>query len=412
MRRIVSACLLWGVSLLTLAQSDPVVIGNRLSLESHILGETRNLLVYIPGELAGHPHTSARYQVLYLLDGEAHFHSVTGLVNHLSEAGGNSVIPPMIVVGITNTDRTRDMTPTYVREVMGDTTLSRTTGGLDNFLRFLEEELIPFIDEKYPTTSNRTFVGHSLGGLAGVYAMIMRPGLFQHTIAIDPSLWWDDEWIAQQADGILGSPSLAGHSLYLAAANTLPPGMDLPAALEDSTFFTMQVRSIMHFAEQVEQATDRKFHFDWRYFAEDNHLSIPLIATYEGLRYIFDGYQFPWSDYFMPGNSPGPEEMAGAIRKHFRQVSDTFGYEVLPPESTVNLLGYTFLSMRDFDKAEVLFAMNVANHPESANVFDSMGDYYMAKGLTDEGLEYYRKALSLGDNPMTRQKIEQITNEE
>ena len=72
----------------------------------------------------------------------------------------------------------------------------------NNFLDFIEKELIPYIEKNYPATSYKTFVGHSYGGIAVLNALFERPQLFNNYIAIDPSLWWDDQILLRVADSV------------------------------------------------------------------------------------------------------------------------------------------------------------------------------------------------------------------
>ncbi len=65
---------------------------------------------------------------------------------------------------------------------------------------------------------------------------------------------------------------------------------------------------------------------------------------------------------------------------HFRNVSRQMGYTVLPPKSFVNQLGYACMQNKMFDNAFTFFKMNVDNYPQSFNVYDSMGNFYAAKG--------------------------------
>src|SRR5512132_3146340 len=91
------------------------LIGKVESLEAATLKERRHYLVYTPPSYDDTTTAPQRYPVLYLLDGDAHFHSVTGLIQILSTGvNGTYAIPEMIVVAIPNTNRTRDMTPTKV----------------------------------------------------------------------------------------------------------------------------------------------------------------------------------------------------------------------------------------------------------------------------------------------------------
>ena len=99
----------------------------------------------------------------------------------------------MIVIGITNTERTRDFTLTY-DESYNEWGVS---GGADNFLDFLEQELKPYISSNYRTNNYAIIAGHSLSALFTVYALHERPDMFH---AFSPSLWWHDEVIFPKAE--------------------------------------------------------------------------------------------------------------------------------------------------------------------------------------------------------------------
>src|SRR3712207_3662198 len=102
-------------------------------------------------------------------------------------------MPEMIVVGISNTDRTRDLTPTRVARLPDNPNAGfPTSGGADKFLKFIETELIPMVESKYRTQPYRALAGHSLGGLFAVHTLVTKPELFNSYIAVSPSLQWDN----------------------------------------------------------------------------------------------------------------------------------------------------------------------------------------------------------------------------
>ena len=98
--------------------------------------------------------------------------------------------PEMIVVGITNTNRDKDLKPTITNL---DGVVDLNSGGGGNFMNFIENELIPHIDSIYPTAPYRIFSGHSLGGLTVINTLLNNTQLFNAYIAIDPSLWWNNQ---------------------------------------------------------------------------------------------------------------------------------------------------------------------------------------------------------------------------
>src|SRR5829696_3862621 len=120
-------------------------------IRSQAVGEDRTVLVRVPPD---YERTDARYPVVYMLDAHPPQNSMmAGLVEQQAWGG---MMPDVILVGILNTNRTRDMTPTP-----GD---RPGAGGAKNFLQFIEAEVIPFVDKNYRTEPYRILAGHSLAG--------------------------------------------------------------------------------------------------------------------------------------------------------------------------------------------------------------------------------------------------------
>ncbi len=183
---------------LSLAQKsgEPVNIGHVETIRSEILQEDRDVIVYRHPE---YDQSRLSYPVLYVLDADDHFLMAANAVRFL---GVNTLIPKMLVVAIRNTDRWRDLTPPGDKSLKGD---FPTSGGSDNFLRFLKDELIPHIDQTYRTEPYRILSGHSLGGLMTGYAFLNEPELFQAYITIDPSYWWNSRAIPELAAGFFSA---------------------------------------------------------------------------------------------------------------------------------------------------------------------------------------------------------------
>ena len=388
------------------AGNSALIMGRTDSLRSEILDETRNIWVHIPDEATGAIYGQTSYPVLYLLDGTDHFHAVTGMLKNL---GDNNVVPRMVVVGIPNTDRTRDLTPTHVDVMFGDSVFARTSGGGAKFLDFLEKELIPYVESNYPVTGYRTFVGHSFGGLSAVYSLLSRPHLFSNYVAIDPSLWWDDWRMVHWADSLFQKESLKGKALYIGVANTMEEGMEIDRVLSDTAPSSSHIRSILTFINHAESDKNSGLNFGWKYYADDDHGSVPLITEYDAFRFLFPWYRLEGMNVFFQENAGKTvQDLISKLNDHYSVVSEHFGYQVLPPEPEVNSLAYRFMTANQPDMAKALFELNIENYPGSANVYDSMGDYQLSQSDTMEAIDYFKKALELGDNPITREKLDQL----
>lgn len=392
------------------AQPDrAVTIGRIDSLHSAILNEDRNILVHLPSEYVNNPENTQRYPVIYLLDGDAHFPSVAGLVHQLSEINGNTICPEMIIVAIPNTDRTRDLTPTHVEydPPYVDRDFARTSGGGEKFMAFLEKELIPYIDASYPTQPYRMLIGHSLGGLTVINALIHHKDIFNAYISIDPSMWWDHERLLKEAQAALKSASFEGETLYLGIANTMQDGMTIKKVKKDTAANSRHIRSILNLHDHLQKNPQNGLKYQGKYYDGDDHGSVPLITEYDGLRFVFNEYPI----HFKPEDfNDTTEALKNKIVAHYKKITKIFGYNMMPSESMMNSLGYQALGSKQYTKAKSFFAYNVDQYPGSGNVYDSFGDYFNAIGDKPQAIEQFKKALSIKETPETRKKLEALTD--
>lgn len=186
-----------------------VQFGEKYTIHSKLLNENRQYWVYLP---PSYQSSRKKYPVLYLLDGESNFDWASKVAQFF---GDTFETPEMMVVGIPNTDRDRDLTPTHVPDLA-------SSGGGPLFEKFLSDELTPEIDTKFRTVPYRILLGHSLGGIIAVDSFLRQTNGFQAYIAIDPSLWWDNRIFVQRAKEF--SPRTNSHdALFIAEANTDGP---------------------------------------------------------------------------------------------------------------------------------------------------------------------------------------------
>lgn len=191
--------------------AEPVPAHESFTMESKALAETRHINVYTP---PGYADGAVRYPVLYMPDGglKEDFPHIATTLDAGIRAGE---IKPMILVGVENTERRRDMTgPTEVEE---DRKIAPRVGGSASFRRFFRDELMPEVGRRYRTTDETGIIGESLAGLFILETFFLEPGLFDTAISLDPSLWWNNEDLVKKAAERLKAPGLRG-TLYLAAA--------------------------------------------------------------------------------------------------------------------------------------------------------------------------------------------------
>jgi uncharacterized protein len=388
--------------------NDDLVIGKNLELYSKILHEQRKIMVYLPASYYDTYFSKRHYPVVYALDGDSHFYGLSAMIKQMSENGDGLQFPEMILVSIPNTDRVRDLTPSRdTAAAMMDKNTAGRTGGGDKFLSFISAELMPHIDSLYPTAPYHVFIGHSLGGLMVVDALVHHKDMFNAYIAIDPSMMWDRFHLLHEAQRILPTADYNGRSLYMATANSLQNGLDTITVMGDTTsLLSLHMQSMFRLRNALSAtSTANHLSFRWKYYPEDNHQSVPLPAEHDGLRFLFDFYylDFPFDTFFQP-DYKDDTLLAG----HFARISRRMGYTVSPPEAFVNNIAYNLLGNHQLDRAAYYFELNIHNYPNSFNVYDSMGDLYLARNDKDRAAGMFKKSLSLHENPDTRKKLDAL----
>jgi len=392
------------------SQNDnKIVIGKIDSVYSKILGEQRKVWIYTPDMTSG--NSNQRWPVVYLLDGDGHFPSVVGMIQQMSQVNGNNVYPEMIVVAIPNTDRTRDLTPTHIANdpPMMDSNFSKNSGGGENFVAFIEKELMPHIDSVCQTAPFKVLIGHSFGGLTVMNVLTNHTKLFNAYIAIDPSMWYDRQRFLAATEKKLAEKNYNGTRLYVGIANTMPDGMTLEKMKKDTSSDTRHIRSIFELDKFIKSHPQNGLKYSSKYYSDDNHGSVPFASEYDGLRFIFDYYRLNITGKDFTDTSAA---LAMKLKKHYEMVSNEMGYKISPPESNINFLGYAAMNNKNFTKATALFKMNIDNYPNSGNVYDSYADLLSEQKDTANAIVHYKKALSIKENAYTKQKLSALEGKE
>ena len=371
--------------------------GFEKSFPSKILGEQRKVWIHIPNSNGGNENTGKGcYPVIYLLDGDANFNSVVSITEFMSNAG---LCPPMIVVGILHPARMTDLTFGTDKEMPG------IVGKGEKFMLYVEKELMPYIESNYPTAPYKIFIGHSVGGLTVVNTLIHHPYLFNAYISLDGALWWNDQKIVTEAKEVFANKNYKGKTLFMALANRLEKGMDTLKVQKDTTGNTELIRSNLAFIKDVLKNKTNQLRFQYKFYENDDHSSVRLIGEYDALRFIFNYYKLKMYDSELADPN---FKLDSLLVKHYHIVSEQMGYLMKPDENQVNNLAYRMLSQKEFNKAEALFKLNIANYPGTANGYDGLGDFYLAKGDTLQAIEGFKKTLTLKNLPETKQKLDAL----
>ncbi|MBX2901678.1 MAG: hypothetical protein KF775_18660 [Cyclobacteriaceae bacterium] len=372
--------------------AEVISIGEKVTFFSKTLNEERRIWIYVPDQTSFQKKIEKRYPVLYLLDGESQFYSTVGLVQQLSQANLNSILPEMIIVGIENTNRYRDLTPKV---------------NSTPFITFLEKELFQYVDEKYRTAPYKLLVGHSLGGLLTIDILTNKPEMFNAYIAIDPSMWYADEQFLNQTISQLPKQKLTDRKLFVGIANSLPPNVTLKNVSKDKSSETRHIRSILKLGDFFSKQPNKGIQYKQNFYENENHNSAPLLTQYDGLRFVFDFYQ---SDLSEKDFQDSTSLIVTKLRNHYQKVSKGLGYSVAPEEEFINYIAYDALGKKHFSKAKSLFILNLENFPQSNKTHAAYADYLAATGDIANATEFYEKSLQIKDDKAVQQRLLTLTS--
>ena len=198
--------------------------------------------INLPG---GYASSGKKYPVIYLMDSQWDFPLVAALYG---EQYYDGFIPEVIIVGVTwggikpNPDslRARDYTPTKENGVP-------QSGGADNFLLFMKNELFPFIESNYRADkTDRTLMGCSLGGLFTLYTLFSHTDMFQRYVAASPAFGWGNEVIYQCEKKYFENKSNSPAKLFMCigGVETSAPGFEkLSKYLNDRHYPSLEIES-------------------------------------------------------------------------------------------------------------------------------------------------------------------------
>jgi predicted alpha/beta superfamily hydrolase len=224
------------------------------------------------------------YPVMYILDSDPNLPLAALIQRNMSY---DHEVPDMIMVGVgyqvsdflaSRPFRMLDYTPTHVPKVDSEMTanhhMKMESGGAYNFLRVLEEEVIPYIEKSYKTNNDRALAGHSFGGLFTVYTLFHKPALFKRYLISSPSLEWDDSEMLKEETQFYN----AGHNA-LKASVFISVGSLEPAPMMPDMNKLVKVLRNRNYKEL--ELTDY-------IFEGETHLSVISFALSKGMRNIYN----------------------------------------------------------------------------------------------------------------------------
>jgi hypothetical protein len=213
-------------------------------------------------------------------------------------------IPPVLTVGIgypAGTDmayvlrrRIYDFSPTsdeWFLKILGSSPFFAGEvkgGGAPLFFRFMSEELWPWIAQRYNVSEGRTYVGHSMGGLFGLYTLFNHHGFFKRYVIGSAGILWDYPLCFDYEANYAGAHDDLDAIVFLSAGGAedvlsaaFDPSMRELFAKADTAAHTVRMGELLasHHYPRLKLKT--------LIFPEETHFTVVFAHIAHGLRYVF-----------------------------------------------------------------------------------------------------------------------------
>ena len=357
-----------------LAQFYPLREIEEKTIYSEILQEHRPVLVSKP---VGYDSSNENYFVIYVLDGNLNTHFTSGIAELLYQSG----YPRLLIVGIPSTQRTKDLTPAAVE----NTPLG---GGADNFMLFLEKELMPYVESQYRTHHYKVLVGHSLGGLFAAYTLLKKPDLFEGYVAITPTVVYNDFQTGLDLISFFENTGKLNKFFFFSVGHE-------PGAEGDAVFRLKK--------EVFDGLSPDKLDWKFEYYPRENHSTTPVIATLDGLRFIFRD--------LVPADDFVRENGFVKTLEYYQRLEEKYSKSIPIPQRVLMNYGYEILKKEKLEKeAFAVFNYYKEKYPSVPVPYDGLALLHRRRKENAKALENLRKLLEI-DPAYEDAKIRLITLE-
>lgn len=352
---IVIVIIVFSISKIYGQKNNDIIIGNKHTIHSTILNQDRDIYIHLP---EGYDNCVSHYPVIYVMDGENTFKSLSGLIDLNAWL---RTIPKMIVVGIPNIDRYNDFMP-VVDSIP-------TSGNADKFVSFFNKELFPYIQKNYRTESFKILYGFSYLGMFAIHCFKNYPETFNAYIAGSPSLKHNIDKLC--TDGTPMKKLEKNHFLHISIGE-----------LESQEY----IDNINRFTSYLE--TQKNDNLKWESYIVNgatHATNLPLSFSY-GLNYIFPDWVKIQQVIYKGMDS---------IENHYANLSEKYGYTVKVPEDIFQMLGIYCLNNNRIDMSIEIFEKYTINYKTSYTAFNYLGKGQFAKKDFKKAEENFKKALEL-----------------
>ena len=316
-------------------------------IQSKALVEDRQINIQLP---PGYNYAGESYGVLYVLDGEYAYDYAVGTVSFLSNAFG--YMPPLIVVGIPNIDRLRDVHVTHSAH-----------DSYARFMKFLESELKPFVDSNYRTNGFDIIYGWSSASNISMQFLATKPDLFDAHIQSGTGVGTKT---AAFLSNELSKYNYENRYLYAGTEGTGP-----------------RAAGLKKYESVIDSLNPKNLRWKFELMHSSSHVDVLAEGIYSGLKFVFNDFYISDSVVLK-----GVE----AIKGYYVSLNEAYDFQVKIP---VGVFGESagILFQSNPEEAVKLLKYGLTIHPGSADLHGSLGEVYEYLGQKELAAKFYNQAL-------------------
>lgn len=342
-------------------KGDDVVIGQYDKIHSEILNEDRLLLISLP---EGYRKTAIDYPVAYLFYGDRvmqYFSPTTTEIYNLSQDG---FMPQMIIVGVGNNDRYRDFLPAN-RDGLNP--------GTENFLKFLREELFPYIEQKYRVKNSRFFIAPQASGALSLDVLTKDPKLFNACFMNNPFRWqYNRDFLMEKTINFFENNPDTKNYIY-------------SSFILNDQFDEAGLHYIRKWKKIIDSLNLPNLILEIN-FQENSDDFVSSLELKTGLKRYFRDYMFP--DSIKVNN-------LADIQKYYKDLSNKYGFEIDESDLVMTLKSDDLQNQGKVEESKEILNYILTKYPESLNAIWRLANIYREEGDTLKAIEFYKKSIEI-----------------
>jgi len=353
-------------------------------IDSKYIDETRTIAVSSPKQ---YKNSTKTYPIILILDDGLLFNTVNGIVNQLSNT---SRMPETIVVSLSTGDKHRNYFAPNLYNNHRDRKYNYGNNQ-EEFVRFLQLELLPTIEKKYRTNNFKMIVGFSPSSAIAVYTLLNKPDLFQAYVCFAAGNIIGDgynkgERLIEELEKLYAKNKMRQNHLYVVSGSKDADGQPYIST------------NIKEFNQKLSKYNSQTTHTRAEIIEGEGHTDVILPGLIAAFDFIFPKEKW-LVDYLTLIEEKGSAREN--ISSFYKKLSNEYGFEIYPnvdriySMSCLKNIGRRLLGTKKIEEAIGLYQYWVELYPRSHLPHYYLGLSYKENKENNKAIASFKKAYDI-----------------